>query len=328
MGGAVEVIEDIAGGVGDIIEGVGDAVGDLVEGVGDVVEKVADTISDAGSWIDDNVLQPALDDPIKTIATIAAIASGNPQFISYINAADVAAKGGDLEDIGKAYIVSEIGRGFGNEVGNTVFQETGSKIAASAAAGATRGAVSTASTGGDPLSAAILGGATGATGELVKMGSEELFGPAKTQTGLEKFATGAASQVARTAVGQEVAEELYDTQGRAIPRVAGQRTKVGTTATQTTGTEQANYETKKYVNDSGNVIYISFKDGEPQQPIPPGYREESLTQTTMLASALPEASTNPLPPSAVSMPAAKGGLASKTKKVKPTTSKGLAAKKK
>lgn len=330
MGGAVDFVEDVVDSVSDIVEDVGDAVGDLVQGVGDVVEDVADTVSDAGSWIDDNVIQPALDDPVKTIATIAAVASGNPQFIPYINAADVAIKGGDLEDVGKAYIVSSIGQGVGQEVGNAVFQETGSKIAASAASGAARGAISSGAAGGDPVSGALIGGATGATGEVVRMGSEELFGPASGQTGYEKFATNAATQIARTAVGQELAEELYDTQGRAIQTATGQRRRSTTGATQLAGVgEQPTYETKKYVNDEGSVLYIQFKDGEPQQIIPPGYREESIGSTTMIASSTPETETSSMIPSTLSLSAAKGGLAVRKKKEKKSTSsKGLAAKKK
>ncbi len=331
MGGAVDVIEDVVDSVGDAVESVGDALGDLADGVGDVIEDVADTISDAGSWIDDNVIQPALDDPVKTAATIAAISTGNPQLIPYINAADVAVKGGDIEDIGKAYIVSSIGQGVGNEVGNAVYQETGSKIAASAASGATRGAISSGAAGQDPLAGAIIGGATGATGAAVQAGSEELFGPRAEQSGLEKFATGATQQIARTAVGQSLAEELYDDRGMPIQTAAaGQARRLFGTRVPQSGmgaTEQPTYETKKYVNDEGNVLYIQFKDGEPQQIIPPGYKEESLTGTVMLASSLPEATTGAFDEGTI--PAARGGLAVKKKKEKkPTTSKGLAVKQK
>lgn len=325
MGGVEDFLEDVGGAVSDVVEGVGDAVGDLVEGVGDVIEDVADTVSDVGSWIDDNVIQPTLDDPVKTIATIAAVASGNPQLIPYINAADVAIKGGDIEDIGKAYLLSEIGRGAGSAVGSTVLQETGSRIAADAASGATRGFIGGAASGRDPLASAIVGGATGATGSAIRMGSEELFGPRAEQSGFEKFATDFTSQAARTAVGQEVAENVYDTAQR-IPITGAGTTPRGFVGPSVLAAgEQPSYETKKYINDEGNVLYIQFKDGEPQQIIPPGYKEESLTSTVMLASSLPEMPAN----TGMSMSAAKGGLAVKKKKEKkPITSKGLAVKKK
>jgi len=324
MGGVSDFLEDVGDAVGDVVEGVGDAVGDLVQGVGNVIEDVADTISDVGSWIDDNVIQPTLDDPLKTVATIAAVATGNVQLIPYINAADVAIKGGDIEDIGKAYIVSEIGAGVGQQVGNSVFQETGSRIAASAASGATRSAIGAAGAGGDPLAAAIIGGATGATGEVVRMGSEELFGPSSEQSGLERVATGVVGSAARGFVGQSLAENLYDDK-----RTAATRGYVGPRSLSVEGAEQPTYETKKFVNDEGSTLYIQFKDGEPQQIIPPGYKEESLTSTVMTAANMPEAPKQTSDLTGMSMPAAKGGLASKKKKEKkPTTSKGLAVKKK
>lgn len=326
MGGVQDFIEDVGDSVGDIFEGVGDAVGDLVEGVGNVIEDVADTISDVGSWIDDNVIQPTLDDPLKTVASIAAVATGNPQLIPYINAADVAIKGGSIEDIGKSYILSEVGAGIGNQVGSSVFQETGSRLAASAASGATRGAISAAGTGGDPLAAAIIGGATSATGEAVRMGSEELFGPASEQTGLERTATGMAGSAARGLVGSQLADNLYD--GRS-GSMSAPRGFVGPRVLSMEGAKQPTYETKKFINDEGNVLYIQFKDGEPQQIIPPGYREESLTTSIMTASSMPEAPPRISGIAGMAMPAAEGGLAVKKKKEKkPTTSKGLAVKQK
>jgi len=169
MGGAVEAVGDI---VGDVFEGVGDVVGDVFDAVGDAFEAVGDAIGDVGSWIDDNVLQPMLNDPIKTIATIAAVATGNPQLVPYINAADAAAKGGSIEDIGKAYAISYVAGEAGSKVGTAVAGETGSQVAGNIAKGTTRGAVTAELSGGDATKGALLGGAVAGAGEVVNVVKE------------------------------------------------------------------------------------------------------------------------------------------------------------
>ena len=99
------------------------AVSDVVESVSDVVGGAVDIVSDAGSWIDDNVLQPALDDPIVTAAKIAAVASGNSWALPIIEGADTAAEGGDIGDIAlsaaKSYAGGEISSGL--DLGSTDF---------------------------------------------------------------------------------------------------------------------------------------------------------------------------------------------------------------
>lgn len=160
LGSVGEKLENVA-------EDVGDFVGDTVEAIGDLGEDVIDAVKDAGSWLDDNVLQPMLDDPIKTVATVAAIATGNAHLVPYINAADAAAKGGDLGDIGKAYAISYVAGEAGAKVGTEVAGQTGSKVAGSVARGATRGATSATLKGGDPLTGALVGGATAGASEAV-----------------------------------------------------------------------------------------------------------------------------------------------------------------
>lgn len=169
MGGVVEAVGDV---VGDVFEGVGDVVGDVFDAVGDAFEAVGDAIGDVGSWIDDNVLQPMLNDPIKTIATIAAVATGNPQLVPYINAADAAAKGGSIEDIGKSYAISYVAGEVGGKVGTTVAGETGSQVAGNIAKGATRGAVTAELSGGDATKGALVGSAVAGAGEVVNVVKE------------------------------------------------------------------------------------------------------------------------------------------------------------
>jgi hypothetical protein len=160
LGGLGEKLENVA-------EDVGDFVSDTAEAIGDLGQDVIDVVKDAGSWIDDNVLQPMLDDPVKTALTIAAIAAGQPQLIPYINAADAAAKGGDLEDIGKAYAISYVATEAGTYVGAEVAGQTGSQAAGNIAKGATKGATSATLKGGDPGTGAIFGGVIAGAGEAV-----------------------------------------------------------------------------------------------------------------------------------------------------------------
>jgi len=171
MGGVVDAVVDLGeglvGAVGDVFEGVVDAVEDVFKGVGDVLEDVGKAIGDAGAWIDDNVLQPMLDDPVKTIATIAAIGTGNAHLVPYINAADAAAKGGSIEDIGKAYAISYAAGQVGGKVGTEVAGQTGSQVAGNIAKGTARGATTAALSGNDIAKGAVFGGAVAGAGEVV-----------------------------------------------------------------------------------------------------------------------------------------------------------------
>jgi len=340
--------------VSDVIEGAADIVGDVVEGVGDIVEDVGEAVSDAGSWIDDNVLQPMLDDPVKTVATVAAIATGQPQLIPYINAASVAAKGGDLEDIGKAYVVSTVAQGAGKMAAAEVARmaapaavaaeygidaagqqaamlaaqeagfNTATNVAASTAGGAVGGATSALLTGGDPLTAAVMGGTSGAIGSGTRAGIEKTFGTEAVTSPIGRVGTAAATDVAKQAILPTVAEAIIDRPDRPTPQRSSAGTGQQTGAAGTGELAGSNYELKKYVNDDGGVLYINFKDGEPQQTIPPGYREEKIGELNIASSTIPQLE----PTTPYEMPAAKGGLASKKRKTVVKSKKGLAVKKK
>jgi hypothetical protein len=340
--------------VSDVVEGAADIVGDVVEGVGDIVEDVGDAIGDAGSWIDDNVLQPMLDDPVKTVATVAAIATGQPQLIPYINAASVAAKGGDLEDIGKAYVVSTVAQGAGKMAAAEVAKlaapaavaaeygidaagqqaamlaaqeagfNTATNVAASTAGGAVGGATSALLTGGDPLTAAVMGGTSGAIGAGTRAGIEKTFGTEAVTSPIGRVGTAVATDVAKQAILPTVAEAIIDRPDRPTPQRSGSGTGQQTPAAGTGELAGSNYELKKYINDEGGVLYINFKDGEPQQTIPPGYREEKIGDINVASSTTPQLE----PTTPYEMPAAKGGLASKKRKTVVKSKKGLAVKKK
>lgn len=349
MSAVVSFVQDVVGGAADI-------VGDVIEGVGDIVEDVGEAVGDAGSWIDDNVLQPMLDDPVKTVATIAAVATGQAHLIPYINAADVAAKGGDLEDIGKAYVVSTVAQGAGKMVAAEVAQmaapaavaaeygidaasqqaamlaaqeagfNTATNIAATTAGGAAGGATSALLTGGDPLTAAVMGGTSGAIGAGTRGLAENVFGTDATNTAVGRVGTNLATQAAKQAVLPIVAEAVMDPPDRQ-PRQRTAGTGTGTGAGTAGGPGElagSNYEMKKYVNNEGSVLYINFKDGEPQQIIPPGYREEKMGELNIASATTPQLE----PTTPYEMSAAKGGLASKKRKTVVKSKKGLAVKKK
>jgi hypothetical protein len=137
----------------------------------DVTDFVVDKIIDPIITTVGEVLQAAADNPIKTIAQIAAIASGNAWALPLIEGADVAAKGGDIEDVlkatAKAYIAQEIGSYVGGKTSAYVAKETGSKIAGEIIGqGAGRASVAIA-TGQDPVKAFISGGVSAGTSAML-----------------------------------------------------------------------------------------------------------------------------------------------------------------
>ena len=146
---------------------MGGAVSAITDVVGDVVGGAVDIVSDAGSWIDDNVLQPALDDPIGTAAKIAAVATGNPQLLPVISGAKTVAAGGDLGDVAKSVGTSYVAGEVGGTVGGEVAGATGSQVAGDIAKGAAAGATGSAIYGGDIGQGLLTGGINSAINQGV-----------------------------------------------------------------------------------------------------------------------------------------------------------------
>lgn len=148
---------------------MGGAVSSVVDTVSNVVEGVGGAISDAGSWIDDNVIQPVLDDPINSAIKIGAYTFGGPIAGAAATAAISAAQGNDLGDIAKSaatsYVAGQAGAQVGGAVGGTVAGETGStvagNIAGGAAGGAAAGATGSALSGGNVGQGFLTGLVTG-----------------------------------------------------------------------------------------------------------------------------------------------------------------------
>ena len=183
MGGAVEAVVDV---VSDVGEAVGGAVSDVGEAVGGA-------LGDAGEFIDQNVLQPALQDPVGTIVKVAAIAAapatgGTSLYaIPAYTAAKAIDAGLPIEDVAFRAAVSAAATAagvefsdyigtmaeFGTELGSQQTAMlaaqnagigTGSAVSTAAgqvAGGAVSGAIGAGATGGD-IGQGLLSGATNA----------------------------------------------------------------------------------------------------------------------------------------------------------------------
>lgn len=114
MGAVADAVSDVVGGavdaVGDVTQAVVDTAGSVVESVGKTVDKVIDT---------------AVNDPIGTIAKVAAVATGQFELLPAISAADTIAHGGDLgqalESAAISYAAPAVGGAIGSELADTAF---------------------------------------------------------------------------------------------------------------------------------------------------------------------------------------------------------------
>jgi len=181
------------------VKAVANVVEKTVDVVGDALEDTWDVVVDAADWTVDTakgVVQGALDDPIKTIAQVAAVATGQYYLLPAIAAADVAAAGGDIKDIAKAaaisYATQAVAAEIGGQVGSGITVDdagipllpadaayhaasgvagmTGSQAAGNASAGAANNAFNAAVRGGDLdqiLKSAISGGVSGGTSTVL-----------------------------------------------------------------------------------------------------------------------------------------------------------------
>lgn len=171
-----------------------------------VIDEIIDPIVEVAG----NIIDSALDDPIKAIAQIAAIATGNTWALPLIEGADVAIAGGDLSDIlestAKAYVAQEIGSAVGSKVGNSIYvnqagvqagvQTANEAIAAEVIGRASGSAAAAIVTKQDPLKAFVTGG--------VSAGVPAVLGKVNGFTDLPKSAQSAISQaVTATALGQK-----------------------------------------------------------------------------------------------------------------------------
>jgi hypothetical protein len=171
-------------------------VSDVVNAVSDVGEAIGGAISDVGVFIDDNVTQPAIDDPAGTVVKIAAIAAApatggaSLYAIPAYTAAKAIAAGVPIEDVAKmaaiqtaatyagVSVADYVGTlaEFGTEIGS---QQTAMLAAQNAGIG-TGGAIST--TAGQ-IAGGGVGGAVGSGLMGGDIGTGFLSGAANTAIG-------------------------------------------------------------------------------------------------------------------------------------------------
>jgi hypothetical protein len=151
----INIVEDVIDTAIDLVEGVVDFVFDAVDFVVDeIIQPVVSTVGD--------VIEYALDDPIKAIATVAAIATGNTWAIPLIDGAATLANGGSLGDAVKAAAISYAGGKLGSVTGqyaSTALKEAGtSAVVANIVGAGTKSATTALVYGQDPLKAFATGG--------------------------------------------------------------------------------------------------------------------------------------------------------------------------
>jgi hypothetical protein len=183
MGGVAKAVGNVVESAVDVVKDTGKAAGKVIQEIGDIAEDAVEVVKDAGSWIDDSIIQPAKDDPLKTAVMIAAVAYGGPAAASYFqtsaavgsaiaagasSAANTLASGGDIDDALKNGVVSAGAVYAGGQIGSEVAAETGSRAAGNIAKSASTGGIGAGLAGGDAAQGFLTGAITGGVGEAVE----------------------------------------------------------------------------------------------------------------------------------------------------------------
>lgn len=269
--------------VSKVVDTVVDAVGDVVDVAVDVVEDVVET---AGK-----VIETALDDPIRTIATVAAIAAGQPQLIPVINAADTLADGGSFEDALESAAISYVAQGAGNYVG--------SQLGTALEYGTDLGSAQTAqlaAQSGDMLAgttSGTIGGAAGAatagataaalSGGDVDQAFINALGNYVTRTGIN-YSINELGQLVDEFGNEaplEVVNEISSDMGEELEQLSGPTEDLGPTTTQSadeTYTQTFDDGSTITTDAAGNIISSTTYDGNTILPTPaPSYDTASTT---------------------------------------------------
>ena len=134
---------------------------DLIQGGGDILGEVLNPVLDP--------IHTALhDDPVKLVAQITAIATGQTWTLPLIEGADVVQNGGDLEEVleaaAKVYVAQQVGSMAGEYAGTATQTATSSEVAASVIGAGVGSATSAVILGQDPIEALKTGGVSAAIG--------------------------------------------------------------------------------------------------------------------------------------------------------------------
>ncbi len=205
MGAVASFVGDV---VGDVVETVGDVAGSVVEAASDAVEDVAETVGDT--------VQAAIDDPIGTMASVAAIATQQYYLLPAISAGKVVANGGDLDDALKAaaitYVAGEVGGMAGDQVSTAANYATDLGSQQTAMLAAQNAGMGMGTTLGGAASAAV-GAGTGALLSGGDVGQAVLSGLAGYGSRLGmNLGTNALGQVVNE-VGDVIADSYEQLQG-------------------------------------------------------------------------------------------------------------------
>ena len=253
----VEFVEDVGDAIGDAVETIGDVAEDIVDSVVDVVEDVGKTL--------EKTVQAALDDPLKTIATIAAVATGQAYLIPYINAGATLARGGSFEDALKSYVVSTVAQGVGSYVGDQLGTalEYGTDLgSAQTAMLAQQSGDMIGNTLGGTIGSAVGAGAAGATAAALTGGDVE-----------DAFLNALANYGVRAGVNYTLdqAGRIVDQMGRPAPEEAVQAINADTA--QSLGGNTVTYDDGSSItyDAAGNPVSATATDGtniffNPQTP--------------------------------------------------------------
>jgi len=113
------VVEETGNKLGGAFKAVGKIANDIVDAAEKVVTQALTTV--------EKTVQAALDDPIVTIARIAAVATGQFELLPVINAASVISHGGSIEQAGTSaflsYIAPSVGSTITSALADTAFSE-------------------------------------------------------------------------------------------------------------------------------------------------------------------------------------------------------------
>ena len=159
--------------------------------VDEVVDEVVEFVDDTTDFVFDDVADPILDtitdviedDPVKAIAQVAAVATGQAWALPLIEGADVAQNGGDIGDVleaaAKVYVAQQVGSMAGEYAGTATQTATSSEVAASVIGSTAGAAASGIILGQDPIEALKTGGVSAAIGASL--------GQLETNTGYGKL---------------------------------------------------------------------------------------------------------------------------------------------
>lgn len=189
-----------------------DKLDNWTEGAGDILADIdpGPAIGDAFASFDKEVLQKV--DP-ATVASVAAIATGNAYLVPYITAANTAAKGGDIQDIATSFAISyaatefapviskEVSAAVGPTVGEAAGKVIGSTVQGAtvgAGAGGAQAAASDKSIFEGATRGATIGAVTGAVSSSVSQG----YNAAKNEFGIGTSYSPNAAQDAQFAAAQ------------------------------------------------------------------------------------------------------------------------------